>query len=1144
MTFFVMGRTMWRPPAQLACSNQGASGLTITSLCYVILFACTMLLLPTSASAQEPDSTYLTLGLQNEPLKAAFKKIEKQVPFRFVFIETQIAAVPPLNIPRQKRTLRQTLNLLLANTKLEYSINKSSVVVMEKRAATPPSSISPPTTGARNIAGKITGVEGQPLSGISITIKGTKRGAITDDAGQYFIKDVDETVVLLVTGTGYKPVEVLVGNRSEFDTTLEPEVKQMDDVVVVGYGKQKKANLTGAISTVNGSELATAPLASTANTLAGRLPGLVSLQSSGQPGADAAALSIRGFGNALIIVDGVETEFNNIDPNQIESISILKDGSAAIYGSRAGNGVILVTTKRGGSGKPAITLNSSYTAQAITAFPRMSSSGQITEMSREAWLNSGRPEAGAPYTAEQVQKFYEGTDPQYPNTDWYDLLIRKWAPQQQHNLSVRGGSDKIRYYGFLGFVNQGSIWKSGNGGNYKRYNLQSNIDAKISDELTLQLDLAATNEYRRFPWRSQEHALWTDFWQTFPMYPATLPDPTKYSFAQGGGTGGAHLMTNSDIAGYDNTDNQTLRGTIALNYNIKAIRGLSAKAFVNYLQYSSYGKTFVKPLTFYTYDYASDIYTKAGSLYEKAFLNQSSGRSRILTSQFSLNYDRVLFSDHHLTALALMEVIDYSNDGFSGGRRDFLTTAVDQLFMGTLESATINGSASEMGRKSFVGRLNYAYKGKYLLESTVRADASAKFPQSSRWGYFPSISLGWRVSQEKFMEGVRGTIDNLKLRASFGQSGNDGVGNFQYLTGYVSGSAVMLGGSQQTGMISTGLANPDLTWERIKIYNGGLDFSLFKRKLYGVAEVFYRERSGIPANRLTSLPSTFGASLPPENLNSLSNRGFELQLGTSGNSGSLSWDVSGNLSYSRAKWGHFEEPEYTDTEQGRVYKKSGTWTDRDFGYLSDGLFTSEKEITGLGFDQDGQGNVSLKPGDIRYKDVNGDGILDWKDQVEIGKGTVPHWMFGLNTNIKFRDFDLSALFQGAFGYYNNINLMQANGLAPSVYYELRWTEQNNVADAFIPRLGSTAATNSLHSDHYYKKAGYLRLKTLSVGYNLPAHLLRAIKFNQVRLYAAGTNLYTFNPLRKYETDPEAPSNNSGYYYPQQLTVTVGVNISF
>jgi len=1087
-------------------------------------------------------SQEITFSGKNVRMEKIFSVIKEQTRHVVFFDYTVLQEAKAVNIDVKKASIAQVLAICFKDQPFEYIIKENNILVTKKETAVPADiqqALPPPI----NITGHITDEKGAPLPGVTIRIKGMNKGVSTDDKGGFKIS-VDKGSILEITYIGYDKKEVEVTGETSLTISMVPNQSKMNEVVVVAYGTQKKTNLTGAIATVKGEEITVAPLASTANTLAGRLPGLVSVQSSGQPGADAAALSIRGFGKALIIVDGVETDFNNIDANQIETISILKDGSASIYGSRAGNGVILITTKRGNSGKPVITFNSAFTKQGITAFPKMSSSGQITEMSREAWLNSGRPEAGAPYTAEQVQKFYAGTDPQFPNTDWYNILINKWAPQQQHNLSVRGGSDKIKYYGFLGYTDQGSIWKSGNGGNYKRYNLQSNIDAKISDDLSLQLDLAATNEYRRFPWRSQEKALWSDFWQTFPMYPASLPDPEKLSFAQGGGTGGAQFMTNSDIAGYNNTDNQTLRGTLALNYAFRPVKGLSAKAFVNYLQYSSYDKLFVKPLTFYTYDYASKIYTKAGSLYEKAFLNQSSGRSRIITGQFSLNYDHTFAQHHHITALALFEAIDYADDSFNGGRKDFLTPAIDQLFIGTLESSTINGTAAEMGRKSYVGRLNYDYKGKYLLESTLRADASAKFPTDKRWGYFPSISLGWRISEEGFMKNQQKVVDNLKLRVSYGQAGNDAVGNFQYLTGYVSGGAVMLGGSQQTGMVSTGLANPYLTWERIKIFNGGTEFSFFDRKLYGVLDVFYRERAGIPAKRVTSLPSTFGANLPPENINSLNDRGFELQLGTSGKTTDLSWGVSGNISWSRAKWGHFEEPGYTDPEQIRIFKKSATWTDRDYGYISEGLFTSQAEIDALKFDQDGQGNKSLRPGDIRYKDMNGDGKLDWKDQQEIGKGTIPHWMFGLNTNLKYKNFDLSALFQGAFGYYNNVNLLQANGLAPRVYYELRWTEENNNRDAFVPRLGSTSPTNSLHSDHYYKKAGYMRLKVLSLGYTLPKAWLDKIRFSQVRFYAAGTNLFTFNPLRKYETDPEAPSDMAGYYYPQQLTLTFGVNVSF
>jgi TonB-linked SusC/RagA family outer membrane protein len=532
-----------------------------------------------------------------------------------------------------------------------------------------------------------------------------------------------------------------------------------------------------------------------------------------------------------------------------------------------------------------------------------------------------------------------------------------------------------------------------------------------------------------------------------------------------------------------------------------------------------------------------------GSLSENG-LTITKDQGRTITGQFSLNYDNTFGTDHHLTGLMLYEVIDYYNDRLKAARKNFLTYAIDQMFAGSAVGMTNDGSASEMGRESVIGRLNYSFRNKYLIETTLRADASAKFSSEKRWGYFPSVSLGWRMSEEIFLKG-NGTIDDLKLRASYGSSGNDGVGNFQYLTGYslgtrYTGGTYLFGNTTAMGTVSTGLANPYLTWEKIKIYNLGLDFSICKRKLYGELDVFYRERSGIPTTRNTSLPSTFGSSLPSENINSLNNRGFELNLGTSGELGELKFDVSGNISWTRAKWEHYEEPSYVDADQKRIYANSGRWTDVQFGYVSDGLFSSQDEISNLGYDQDNQGNKTLHIGDIKYKDVNNDKIVDWKDQQIIGKGTTPHWMVGLTANLNFRNFDMSMLLQGALGYYNNINTL--GGLASSVYYEKRWTPEKNNPKAFFTRLGG-ASSNSWTSDHFYQRADYLRLKTLSIGYNIPKSLLNKYHLGQVRIYTAGTNLLTLSKLGKYNIDPEAPSGNGGYYYPQQRTITLGINLS-
>ena len=983
------------------------------------------------------------------------------------------------------------------------------------------------------------------MAGVSVNVEGSSGGTTTDADGKFTIQ-VSKGATLVLSFVGYEEKEILINDpASPLNIQMVLKDSALGEVVVVGYGVQKKATVTGAVSSVKGEDLMAAPLASTANTLAGRLPGLISLQSSGQPGFDAASLSIRGFGNALVIVDGVESSFNNINANEIESISILKDGSASIYGSRAGNGVFLVTTKRGKTGKPIITFNTSQTYQGITSMPKTESSGQYAEMERESWIQSGKPDSTAPFTPSQIQKYYEGGDPQYPNTNWYDVLVRDWAPQLQHNLSVRGGSDRIKYYASLGYLDQQTMWKK-NGGDYERYNLQSNVDVKILDNLSLQLDLSSINENSLYPASPQYASFsgaWSGFWSTLPIYPAKLPDPTKNSATALGGGGNAHVTTNYKLIGYSNDINQNMKGSMALNYDFTAIKGLSAKAFVNYNQFYRTNKYFQRPVTYYLYDYASDKYTNVGGAGEKAKLYINKSSSTVITEQLSLNYDRTFAGSHHINALALYEAIDYKSDYLDGRRSQFLTPAIDQLFAGDPGTMESYGSASEMGRKSYVGRLNYSFKDKYLVEASFRADASAKFPPEKRWGYFPSISVGWVISQENFMKNLA-NLDFLKLRASYGEAGNDGVGNFQYLSGYnltsfPYGGTYLFGGSNSIqALASTGLANPALTWEEIATYNAGLDFSLWGRKLYGEADVFYRTRNGIPASLITSLPSTFGSALPPVNLNSLTDRGFEFNLGTQGKVKDFYYKLSGNISYSRSKWDYFEEPVYTDPDQERIYKNSGRWTDRAYGYVSDGLFTSQKEIGDLPFDQDMQGNISLRPGDTRYKDMNGDGVLNWKDQQEIGKGNAPHWMTGINAAVKFKDFDFSALFQGSFGYYTYVLIPPSD-----IKYNLRWTEANNKADALVPRLGG-ATSNGLISDYYYKKASYLRLKTVSIGYTLPAALLSKIKFSQVRVFVAGTNLLTFDRLKKYGLDPESPSGYGGFYYPQQKTISLGLNVSF
>mgnify|MGYP003638218186 CR=1 FL=1 len=1088
------------------------------------------------------QSTKLNLNMEQASIKEVLQQIESQSDFRFIYENEKLNMDKKVSIRMNNESVDGVLKKLFEGERVSYSITASNLIIIK-----PSGGLSANENLAqqqRTISGKVTDSSGEPLPGVTVLVKGTTQGTITDFDGNYTISDVPISGTLVFSFVGMKSQEIPVNGKLTIDVVLVEESVGIEEVVAVGYGVQKRVNLAGSVSSVNADDLVKAPIANTTNTLAGRLPGLVSLQSNGQPGADAAKLSIRGFGDALVIVDGIESDFKYIDPNQIESISILKDASASIYGARAGNGVILITTKRGETSKPVLNLNLSQTFQGITTMPKPVNSGQYAELTREQWIQSGQPEESSPFTQEDVEKYYNSNDPYlYPNTDWYNELFRKWSPQQQYNLSVRGGSEKIKYYGFLGYLDQSTVFKT-NGGDYKRYNFQSNIDAKILDNLSLSLTIASIVQDRNFPQESissGEASAWGWFWSTLPIYPAHLPDPTMVSYANGAGTGGAHIISNRELAGYSDTDTQNNNGTIELKYDFKFIKGLSAKLFANYSNYNSDNKSFRKTVHQYVYDPESDIYSLRGTFNADPELIQRHDKGRTITEQFSLYYDRT-FDKHHVSALTLYEAIDSKSDYFLTGRKGFITTAVDQLYAGSTSSISNDGRAYESGRTSYVSRLNYSYADRYLLEATFRADASDRFPSNSRWGYFPSVSLGWRISEESFMQGIS-FIDNLKLRGSYGVSGSDQVAGsvYRYLSGYsIASYPFLLGSGNQIGLQSIGLANKEITWETLKISNVGFDFSLLNSKLYGTLEGFYRKRSGILGTRSNSMPTTFGAVLPIENLNSQNSKGFEFELGTSGRANNLMWDVSGNISWSRAKWDYYDEPNYDDPDQERINKHSGNWTDRQFGYQVDGLFTSQAEIDALTYDYP-TGNSLLRPGDIRIIDQNDDGIIDWKDQVEIGQGTVPHWMFGLNSNLKYKNFDLSVLFQGAFGHFSTIKYTQGSNF-PEFVYDGRWTEENNSKDALIPRLGGV--TIGYFSAFNYKSAAYLRLKTLSFGYNLPKNWLHNIGINDIRLYMAGTNLLTFDKLKKYNLDPEAPSSQAGRYYPQQMTLSFGVNISF
>jgi TonB-linked SusC/RagA family outer membrane protein len=1090
--------------------------------------------------------TKLSLKLEDVKISDALKVIENQSEFFFLYSPKLIDVERKVSIDAKKEPIKDILiNIFGENVKFAVYDRQIILSPIEQSGA------FPEFQQQKQITGIVTDEKGSPLPGVSVSVKGTTLGILTDASGKYTINNAPQNATLIFSFVGMTVQEIKSEGRILIDVMLKEASIGLDEVVVIGYGSSKKKDITGAISTIKSDELTIAPLASTTNALTGKVPGLQTLQGTGEPGNDASRLSIRGFGNALIIVDGVEQDFNNISATEIESISVLKDASSAIYGARAGNGVILVTTKRGRIGKPEITLNSSLTYSGNINYPKAMTAGQYTEIYREAQLNSGVAPALAKYSLADIRNYYAGTNPDSTSTDWWNATMNNWAPMQKHELSLRGGNENVRYYAFAGYTRQDGMFKTGDNV-YNRFNVRSNIDATVAKNLTMELNLSAIiGDLSRSAQGIQEGG---QFWNTFfwarPTNPAFLPDNSKIAYSGGPLALNPVINTSKAIGGYNQANSQNLRGSLGLKYNIPVIKGLSVKAFGDYQYNFNDDKTFSKYVQTYTYSNATGKYTTQLATGPTS-LSETMSPGYIFTGQFSLNYSRIFNENHEVSGMVLYEMISSYGKWMQAYRRDYLSTAIDYLFAGSSGTQQNNGSATESGRSSLIGRLNYKFKSRYLAEVTLRYDGSPNFPSDKRWGFFPSISGGWIISDESFVKDNVSWLSNLKLRASYSNTGYDNIGAFQYIAGFTLGQRPFaLNGATQMGIAISGIPNPEITWERMNTYDAGLDFSLLNNTLYGEADVFYRLREGILGTRVLSLPSTFGATLSAENINSMDTRGMEFLVGFRKSIGDLSFDINGNISWARSKWIHFDEPDYTDPDDIRINKKSGTWTDEIWGYKTDGLFTSQSEIDNLGYDIDGKGNSTVKVGDIKYLNLNGDTKLDWRDYDVIGKSGLPKTMLGLNFRLAYKGFDMDGLLQGAAGRTLNVTqgMISEQNNTQSLF-ENRWTEANPDKNAIFPRQ-SFNNNNLKIADYWNKDASYLRLKVMSIGYNLPKEYIEKIGIQNIRFYVSGTNLFTLSKIKKYNIDPETPGDVAtgyavpGAVYPHQRTITVGLNMSF
>lgn len=1023
------------------------------------------------------------------------------------------------------------------------------------------------------ISGNVKDSRGTPLLGVNVIVKETKIGTTTDFDGNYSITaKIGDTLVFSFVGFKTKEIKVI---RATTDVVIEEDLSQLDEVVVVGYGTQKEINVTGSVTSIKADDVITIPATNVKALMVGQVAGVITNQTPGLPGNDNINLSIRGFGDPLVIVDGVESFLDRIDPNDIENISILKDASAAIYGVRGGDGVILVTTKRGKKGKVQLNYHGYTGRQTPVKFPTPASATDYIKAKRIGSFNAQyNPESPSlpitygEFTEELLAAYESGARQSY---NWVDALLKNSGSQlMSHNISANGGTEKIRFYTSLGFLTQDGIFNGDY--DYRKMNILNNLDAEITDNLSLSLNSSYIREVRDYA-RYGVRSIWNDLRTAQPFFSPILPD-TDLAPYSGFTERSPVARAQKKFGGYDLNILETTAAALELKYKVPYIMGLSIGVKANVRIRRNYFERLNKTYTVYQYNEEDNSYIPIATVnqlpsFSKGLQSSAKDPRLRLLSRFYLNYDNT-FDKHKIGLLVFAEKEDNEVDRLEVTRRNLLSDEVPTIEAGDDANTTSFGIARplEYSRVSFASRFNYAFDDKYLLETTFRADASSKVSPKVRWGYFPSVSLGWNIAKEDFLKDS--VINKLKLRASYSETGkDDNIGNtsFDYLTGFNELSSVYyLDGNPITNIITAGLVNDRLTWIKNTLYNAGLDFSLLKGKIFGNFDVFYRLSEGLVAPNIESVPSTFGANLPQVNLNSTNDHGFEFLIGYNGSIGKdFKFNLSGNFSFARARYEDWaQDINLDDPNEVRINLRNGRYVNRSFGYISDGLINTQEELDDYVASHTFETLDGFpKVGDIRFVDVTGpdgtpDGIINLYDRREIGYGSEPDITFGLNTRFAYKNFSLAMVWQGASMFDVNFNggIMQApffNEQVPlTLHTKYSWTQDpnnpgvGNNPNAQLPAYDDDGGRlwNRNFSDFWQKDGTYLRFKSATFTYDLPKEVLDKTGFKNWSIYFTGDNLFVFSRLGIYKDiiDPEQSFNNSGYSLPLLRSYTFGVRI--
>lgn len=1020
------------------------------------------------------------------------------------------------------------------------------------------------------VTGHVADATGEPIIGANVTVKGTTVGTITDIDGNFTLEVGSTDGTLVVSFIGYKSAEAAIKGKSPINVILQEDTETLDEVVVVGYGTQNRKSLTGAISDVKSESLTRSVSTTTAGALSGKIAGISTRAKDARPGKGI-SLEIRNMGAPLYVIDGIpyggntgndwlvnsevsgNDVFNSLNIEDIESITVLKDASAAIYGLRASNGVVLVTTKKGKKNeKVSINVNGYYGWQNLTRFPELANAEQYTRGLAEAAQNRGE-DPNSVYTKEELAKWAAGTEKGYKSYDYYDMIMRKNVPQYHVNASVTGGSERTNYYLSVAHTSQEAMMPDFN---YQRTNFQLNLDTKITNRFTIGAQVSGRYEKTNDVGLPGGDGYYSAILAVFKMRPIDSPyandNPNYIRNIDSYRNGYNPAAFRRDIAGYK--DSMTRYANINAYAQYDFGFGLTAKATFSYGYTNSRFDGYQYAYQIYTYDEASDTYNGTNAAGRWRLQIDRSVPTRYM--QLQLNYNKQI-KDHNISAVLGYEASDYDWSKKTYG------TEPSTDYLPLLQMDEINSFGDEWSyeaRAGWLARVNYDYAHKYLVELLARYDGSYLYAPSQRWGFFPGASIGWRISEENFFAPLKSVVDDLKIRASIGQTGTEsGVSLFGYLSGYNwnQGSAV-LDGEYVTGLNQRGLPVTNLSWTKNTTKNIGFDLTMFGNRLTISADAFRKDITGVPAARYdVLLPSEVGYSLPNENLNKQAYVGTEAMATWTDHIGDFNYRVSGDITFSRYRNIESYKPRFSNSWDEYRNSSEDRWGGIYWGYQVIGQFQSEEEIKNYPVNLDGQGNTTLLPGDLIYKDVNNDGVINGMDERPIGfpEGWAPILSFGGNIGLEWKGIDLNIDFSGGAmqGWRQNYELTNAyhnGGNSPAYLLEDRWhrldlydPESEWVPGRYPAIRNGEFAYNNKNSDFWLHNVHYLRISNLEIGYSLPTWMLKPIHAQKVRIYGSVSNLCSFDNVHQYGIDPEITAA-AAVVYPQQRTFLVGFNVTF